>query len=500
MRPLLALMLAYSLRGWRLLLEIDRRSMVLLFLPGMERVRWKIGQLKAYAVFRTARRRVPAYAKFVGASRPRFRRGLVPDLTALPVMDKENYVKVYALGERCLGGRLPDRDVVIDESSGSSGIPTNWARGGAERRANQRMLEFGFRHLLGPGPYFVINSFALGPWATGVNLTMAFARSTVLKSLGPDADKVINTLRLFGTEPQYIIMGYPPFLKVLVDSGALDWSAYNITMLYGGEGMSELLRDYLLGQGIRRIYGSLGASDLELNIGSENDFTIALRRRLATDPALAARLVQHGGAMPVVIQFNPADFHIESTPAGELLFTLCRPMHLSPKLRYNLHDRGHVVRFPELRRALAESGLRPEDLSPHFTDLPLLFHYGRADMAVAFFGCKISPPDVQEALLRLPVLIPRVRSFALVTFEDEAANKNLRICLELTTGHTLADLDEAELEATFFQELRSLNQDFRESWRMVPADRPPRLAFYPQGTGPFAQNDLRIKLRYIQEE
>ena len=44
-------------------------------------------------------------------------------LSQLPVMTKENYVKKYSIEERCYDGRIPAAGVVIDESSGSSGMP-----------------------------------------------------------------------------------------------------------------------------------------------------------------------------------------------------------------------------------------------------------------------------------------------------------------------------------------------------------------------------------------
>ena len=49
------------------------------------------------------------------------------------IIDKDNYVKSYSLEERCVNGDLPDSGLVIDESSGSSGLPTNWVRGEKER-------------------------------------------------------------------------------------------------------------------------------------------------------------------------------------------------------------------------------------------------------------------------------------------------------------------------------------------------------------------------------
>ncbi|KAA9339093.1 CoF synthetase [Hymenobacter busanensis] len=492
--------LVQFLQLWRKLLELSDPTMQLLFLPGMEATRWNIGRLKAWTVYRRARRTAPAYRTFLDAhpAAPARFHGLVPDLSTLPVMDKDNYVKPYSIAERCFGGRVPAEGVIVDESSGSSGQATHWVRSRAERQANKRMLEFGLRQLLGPGPCFVINAFAMGPWATGVNVTMAFTDVSMLKSTGPDVPKIEHTLQFFGPAHRYVIMGYPPFLKLLADTADLDWAQYDVTLIYGGEGMSELMRDYLLRKGIRRVYGSLGASDLELNLAAETDFSIALRKALMTNPQLAAKLLKYPGALPVAFQFNPADFVIEESAAGELLVTLCRPTYLAPKIRYNIHDRGQVIRYPELKRILAECGLRPEDLCLKHTDLPLLLHYGRADMTVAYFGCKIALPDVQEALMRTPGLAERVHSFTLFTAEDTQANKQLRVCFELLAAQRFVALDKAALSAAFFAELQAVNQDFRESWRMIPVENRPQVEFYPYHTGPFKDSDLRIKLRYIQ--
>ncbi len=492
--------LVQLLDGWRHLLELRNGSMLLLFLPHMERLRWNLGKLKALAVFEEARRHTPAYRQFLAEhpfGRMRFR-GLVPDLGRVPMMDKENYVKRYSIAERCHGGRVPAHGVIVDESSGSSGIPTNWVRGRAERQANKRMLEFDLTRLVGAGPHFIINAFTMGPWATGVNITMGLTDISMLKSTGPDVAKIANTLQFFGPGHRYLILGYPPFLKLLVDTAGITWADYDVAMIYSGEGISELMRDYLLAKGVRRVYGSLGASDLELNIAAENDFTIALRKKLLASPALAARLLKFPGAVPVVFQFNPADFHLETTHAGELLVTLCRPCYLAPKIRYNLHDRAQIIRFPELKRLLRSCGLRPEDLALAYSDLPILLHYGRADMTVAYFGCKISPPDVQEALLGVPELAERVASFTVFTHEGPQADKQLRICFELAERQPLRIRHDATLNELFFAELRRINQDFRESWRMVPAEQKPQVEFHAFKTGPFADEGARIKRRYIQ--
>lgn len=468
-----------------------------LALRGLESARWLVGRLGVWIRYFSTLQQVPAYREFVAARVPH-RLGCPTLMSGIPEMDKRSYVCAYTLDSRCTGGRLPATGVLFDESSGTTGQPTQWVRGRQERAANGRMLRFAVRRRFGTGPLMFINTFALGPWATGVNLTLALSQWGRLKVLGPDREKVINALKSFGTTHHYVILGYPPFLKQLFDSSDIDWSQYRVSLIFGGEGMSESMRRHLQVRGATRVIGSYGASDLEINIAAETDLTQALRRLLEARPDLAARVFQHCGATPMIFQFNPAEFFIESNPVGELLVTICRPNYVTPKVRYNIHDLGHVMRFPDLKRLLAEAGVDTADLDPDALDLPLLFHYGRSDLAVAYFGCKISPSDIQEALFRLPLLAAAVDDFQLGTFEDEAGDKRLVVDMARMPGSPKELPPDCEL--AFFDELARINQDFRESRRISPVAKPPRLAFHAAGEGPFAASDLRTKRRYIRDD
>lgn len=464
-----------------------------LALRGFERLRWRMGVIGAWIRFQHAARTVPAYRDFLERCGTDAHAALA--LGGVPAMDKQNYVNAFTLESRCVGGGFPTRGVMIDESSGSSGLPTNWIRGVAERNANRRTLRYGLRYRLGDGPLFFLNAFALGPWATGVNLTLSLAQWTFIKTVGPDAAKIENTLKQFGTGHHFVIMGYPPFLKQLVDRADIDWTAYRVSMLYGGEGMSESMRKYLIAKGVERVYGSYGASDLELNIAAETDLTIRLRQLIESRPSLAARLVKHAGATPMIFQFNPADFFFETNENGELLVTICRPRYVAPKVRYNIHDVGHVLRVPELRNILAAEGIAPEDLDSNALDLPLLFHYGRSDASVAYYGCKISPADVQEALFRSPELAAGVDAFQLRTYEDEEGDKRLTLSLEMTAAQ---EEDIRTSSARLWDTLAEVNQDFRESRRMVPVGKAPLIEVFASGQGPFADADIRIKRNYVR--
>jgi phenylacetate-CoA ligase len=404
MRKLLIFTLLRTVRVMRDGLARSENAYKILFIPGGEAIRWRFGKWKAWLAFDKAQREAPAYTSFLKTHR--FHevslRGWDPMIETIPVTDKESYVKKYSIEARCHGGALPTSGVVIDESSGTSGSPNNWVRGPEERAAIKQGLQFALHHLIGDEPIFAINAFALGPWATGMNVSMSIVDVAVLKSTGPDAQKIINTLKFFGPKYRYVIMGYPPFLKSLVDSTEVNWADYNIVATYGGEGMSEGMRSYLE-KFFSKVYGSYGASDLEINIGAENDYTIALRRLLASNEKLRAALLRKDiPGLPMIFQYNPFDYYIETSKAGELIVTLCRAANTAPKIRYNIHDTGYVVRVKQLKQAMRIAGLRWNELPEPRTDLPLLLHYGRADMAVAFYGSKITRTTRPTSTWSLP--------------------------------------------------------------------------------------------------
>jgi phenylacetate-CoA ligase len=312
------------------------------------------------------------------------------------------------------------------------------------RRATARLLRMTFARGLDDGPVVVLNAFSLGAWATGLSVTMALASSCRIKSTGPDRDKVIHTMRELGPDHRYVVLGYPPFLKDLADDPRIDLTAYDVTAGFGGEGFSEDIRTYLL-RSYRHVKGSYGASDLEANLAAETDFTIALRRELMNDAGLRMALLEHSdAALPMIFQYNPLDHVIETNAAGELVVTVCRAANLSPRIRYNIHDVGHVVRMPPLTCLLRRNGAA-HLLGPRTLDLPVLFHYGRSDASVDFYGAVVTPDELRDALYAEPALADRMREFRLISWEDETATRHLLYAVELQPAHDRAALDVTDL-------------------------------------------------------
>jgi phenylacetate-CoA ligase len=501
-RPLLFLVVAIVDIFERLFASSGGLYAVLLY-PGFANLRRRTGVWRAWRNFYRAYAEVPAYRAFIDAhgGRPTIAltAELLPDLSSIPEMDKESYVKKFALEERVKNGRLPSHGVMVDESSGSSGLPTSWVRGLVERRITSQMMRLTYRRSVSRSErVFILNAFALGAWATGMNVSISLTDTSILKSTGPNADKIIATMLEFGPSFRYVIMGYPPFLKTLADDMRIDWSRYTVDVGYGGEGISESLRTYLL-KTFKKVVGSYGASDLEVNMAVETELSIRLRKAIVDDPRLRDALIRTDyGVTPMIFQYNPLGYYIETNQRGELVVTLSRPYNISPKIRYNIHDRGHVVEVDELKAILAKAG-RLDVLSGEAPtiDLPLLFMYGRSDMSISYYGAKVTPDSIREILYGIDDLTPILNSFRLLAYEDDKHNNRMEIAAELVHGAGVPGAADA-LSELVFKTLGAVNGDFYNAfYKTATPDNLAQFTIYEFETGPFAGGQRRLKNEYV---
>jgi phenylacetate-CoA ligase len=479
-----------TLATLRRVLQSEPRFFAVLGAPVLQPVLVWIGKLKAWEVYLKASRDCPAYRAFLsdqGASSVKHAR----DFHLLPATTKENYVTKYGIEDRCYGGRIPSRGVVIDESSGSSGTPNNWVRGPAERNSVKTIVQISYALRFKDGDFFILNCFALGPWATGMNVSMSLVDMGIMKSIGPDKAKLENALRLFGPGYRYLITGYPPFIKNFLDTTTFDLSKYDLHLIVGGEGMSEGVRGYF-GKWFQSVYSSYGASDLEINIGAETEFTIALRQLCWKNPAISQALFGRENP-PMIFQYNQLDYVIEQNAEGELVFTIARMVNVAPKIRYNLHDRGGVWSYADLKRSLLKLNIDADLLASVVSGFPVLYVYGRSDLSVPFFGCKVFPTDMDQIIHQDPRLAKHLNSFQIQTVEDELFNRLLHLHLEQSEG-SIEEL--GDLHDVFYDGLVRVNQDFREITKMITPHHV-RVTIYPYGKGPFEGRDIRIKSRYI---
>jgi phenylacetate-CoA ligase len=300
----------------------------------------------------------------------------------------------------------------------------------------------------------------------------------------------------------YLVVGYPPFLKVLMDEGTrrgMDWSRYEMQALLGGEGNSESLRDYLR-RHFRTVYSGYGVTDVEIGLAAETPVSIALRRLARERPEVSAALFGEADRSPMVFQYNPFFHHIGTNAAGELLFTVTREGTLLPKVRYNPHDEGGTLRDDELRERLAGFDLRPEDLVPdahrRLIRMPYLYVFGRKDGTVSVMGANIYPEDIEAAIYSEPDVAARVLSWQLSVDEPRPGETRPRVAIQLVRD----DPDDAfrdRLAAQLTDHLRRTNRDYREAFGEYPALMPVLVDVWRRGEGPFAGTGNRIKFKYV---
>lgn len=443
--------------------------------------------LRAKRAFYRAVKNVPAYAAHL--------RQVSAAQADLPETDKENYIKVHATETRCCGGTLPLQRTMIDESSGSTGTPYNWVRTKRERLESQSFISYFAKYCYGTESRIIINAFSMGAWATGINMGQALEANGLVKNVGPDMGKIISTLRFFGPNYPYLILGYPPFLKHFIDvaeQSGFPFGQYRLDALVGGEGMSEGLRDYLLKR-FDRVYSGYGATDLEIGIAGETPVAVAIRRLAWKDPKVKSALFGPDSRLPMLFQYNPLMHHIETNENSELLLTITRGSVLSPRIRYNVHDEGGVARFDELEARLRELGYDLRSLVPGsgtMLRLPFLWVYGRRDSTISVMGANIYPEDLEQCLYAEPALARLTRSFCLSLSEHGA---QVRPCflfeIEAEPTEELRQL----FATAMVNRLVELNADFREAWHEYAQTLQPEIKLCRIGEGPFAANSGRIK-------
>jgi phenylacetate-CoA ligase len=450
-------------------------------------------ELAAVRAFRS----VPAYRDFLrraGLSSARVR------LEQIPAMSKDSYVRAYPTEQRCVGGGFIAPGVAIDESSGSTGRPYNWVRGIHERRRARLELARMLGWALGERPRIAINAFSMGAWATGVNMGEALELCGVVKSTGPDLDKILHTLEFFGPKPGYLLCGYPPFMKRVLDGmrqGGFPVSDYELHALVGGEGMTEELRRYLLA-GFRSCHSGYGASDLELGIALETPEAVRIRG-LVNDHAEVRRHVLAGDhRVPMVFQYNPLTHFLETNERDELLVTLNHSRVLSPRIRYNIGDEARLMTRRELLERVRAAGHDVTARNGDAISLPYLLLFGRRDQTISIMGANIYAEDVERVVYAQPELACGFASFTLSVAEREDRAVHPRLSVE---WHDEAppELPLAELAERIRRGLAEINADFRQSLSEYPDALRFELVVFGFGQGPFAGAGRRIKNRYLEK-
>jgi len=360
-----------------------------------------------------------------------------------------------------------------------------------------------------------INGFSMGAWAAGVNTTAGMNRHGLVKSTGPDIDKILSTLRLLGPRYRYTICGYPPFLKHLIDVGVregFEWQRYELHGLVGGEGMAEGLRDYLLGT-FTSVYSGYGATDLEVGMAAETPVSVAVRRLARARPDIRAEVFGDRSRLPMVFQYNPLIHWLEVNGDSEVVATVSRLDPLAPRIRYNVHDEGGIAPYHRVMGLLrshghdlshlgeAEDTFGPRGPLPWVEPIPLPFVwiFGRRDTTISIMGANVYPEDVEALVYGDHETAATIRSFQLAVLHDDDGTPRPGVLLELVEGATVDEDWRGEQARRIRDGLASVNRDYETSLAEFPDAMLPIVETHAPGTGPFAGDAHRIKQRRIAQ-
>jgi phenylacetate-CoA ligase len=442
-------------------------------------------QRNALALFHKASERVPAYKDFLkkeGVSPKKIKTW--DDFQNVPPVSKKNYLRQYPLEKL--------------STSGSTGEPFYFPRSERLDWESSLVHEMFLENSLhgSKGPTLVLVCFGMGVWIGGLLTYKGFEIAArrggyPISILTPGINKkeIYNALtKLSPSFSQTILVGYPPFIKDVLDGArgeGIELKKLNLRLSFAAETFTENFRDYLVEMtGLKNpcldtinIYGSadIGA------MGFETPLSILIRRIANREQdGVFSSIFGAISKTPTLAQYNPTFITFEA-PKGEILLTGDNAI---PLIRYSIGDHGGVFSFDEITNKLFEHGIGLQEeikgthLAGHISELPFVYVYERADFSTTLYGLQIYPEHIREALIKAPIRKFLTGKFTIVTNFDKHQNQYLEINLEMLRNVKMNKKLEALILKQIVASLEKKNSEFRELHRSVGDRAIPHLVFW----------------------
>ena len=430
----------------------------------------------ALALFQSVTKTVPAYQAFLKEY------GIDPtsietfeDFQNLPLLTKENYLRRYPLANLCRNGQLESCDIIA-VSSGSTGKPTFWPRFLTDELQITTRFEQIFYDSFHADTKrtLAVICFTLGTWVGGI-YTANCCRYLASKGYpitvitpGNNQVEIFRVVQELGSLfDQVVLLGYPPFIKTIIDTGiaqGLKWNQYRIKMVFAGEVFSEEWRSLVRERvgatnscyDSASLYGTADAGVL----GNETPLSICIRRFLSKNPD-AARSLFGESRLPTLVQYDPLSRFFE-THEGTLVFSGNNGI---PLVRYHISDQGGLIYYDEMLQFLAGWGFDPvTELQRKggrgIHSLPFVYVFGRSHFTISYFGANIYPENVTVGLEQSPIKDWVTGKFVLQIKEDTDKNRFLSVVVELALGEEETEGKRQAIASSILSQLLRLNSEF----------------------------------------
>lgn len=468
---------------------IERSVRILETTP--EEVWQREGERRALYVFHEAARRVPAYKDFLKKHKinPEKVR-TIKDFQVVPWIDKKNYLRRYPLADLSWDGLLHTNQM-ISVSSGSSGEPFFWPRGLLLEVEVTLLFEVWFHAFFEAHRYktLFVNSASMGMYIGGpfsLNAVLRIAQKgyrVVVVTPGIELEDCLRILSKIARDyEQIVVVGYPPFIKDILDVGiarGARWKMQRFGLLLAGEGFSEGWRDHVfeLVSADKKVAISLyGTADAAI-VAHETPFSVSLRRLIISERTLSARFFKDPSRLPSFLQYYPSLRYFEEAD-GELIFTVGGTG--VPLVRYNIHDRGGLVRYSEVLRVKDRE--QRTVAKKNSWSLPFVFLFGRSDFTTTIYGLNVYPENIKAALESQAIRNLVTGKFQMTTeYRRRGFSQHLLIRLELARGKKPNSAFKRLIRKSIVDTLRQVNAEYNKLYESIGARALPDIRLHSWG-------------------
>ncbi len=463
-------------------------------------------------LFHTSAKKVAAYKDFIKKARvhPEKIQSIEDFQKVLPV-NKDNYLRSYPWEKLCMPGSLIEQSLVLTSTSGSTGRPFYFPRNGILDAQSSIYHQMFIRNsnLDVNKSTLVLVCFGMGVWIGGVITYQAFKtiseRGYPLTILTPGVNKreIYEALKNVGPQYDQIIMcGYPPFMKDVVDEAkenGVNWSDFNIRMIFAAESFSEKFRDYIMKKtGMKNPYQDTmniyGSADLG-TMAEETPVAILIRRLALKHKRIYTKLFGQATRLPTFAQYIPMFINFECTNNR----VYCTGDNVLPLVRYEIGDNGGTWYFKDVEKIFEEEGINLRDEAKNvgidhtIAELPFVYVYERTDLSTKLYGAIIYPEYVKVALQEHAIEKYITGKFTMYTKHDERQDEYLEINVELKPGIIESSWLKEEVTKLISGSLSHHSAEHKNNVHMLNGKVTPRIVFWPHEHPTHFQTGIKQK-------
>jgi len=459
----------------------------------------KRGEKNALKLFGQMAQRVPGYRDFLKKNKIDYKKvKTIADFKKIPTIDKDNYLRKYALRDLCWDGRLREKRWVFATTSGSTGEPFYFPRQDNQDSQYAVLAELFLRsnfQIEAKSTLFIVG-FPMGAWIGGLftytALKILAARGGYNLSIftpGIVKAEILKAVKKLGPNFDQVIIGsYGPFLKDIVDdaeSYGVNWKDYKLGFIFAAEGFSESFRDYILkktgtGDSLRSTLNIYGTVDLG-TMAHETPLSILVRRLALSQNKVYQNLFGDITKLPTLTQYIPELFYFEAE-GGNLV---CSCYSGIPLARYDLKDHGDVLTFDEVRDRTRAGGvdlgreISKVGIGDSVWNLPFVHVYERSDFSVSFFAFQIYPETIRRALSKSELEGKITGKFTMMVKFDKNSNQYLEINVELRPDIKGDEVLEDLVRESVTERLLEENSEYCKTSEEFPDRTIPKIVFWP---------------------